>query len=225
MKTRLTRKPSGEVPSKYEAVPATELSETQTPQDVLLLKLVENPDMTPIVIRNPPTNVRQFDQEIYLAFTVLKAAASKGQPHELTTIVRRIGQSWYGLTKPIRIYTEPELMSLSSRVRSSGIQTFLYPDVLTPPTKEDERRDMVFLGYGDPNLLAALGDRLRLIFKPRSHMEVYHEDSKFRGAIMVVMYGLFEEELASLGVTQNPLWKEYLEAVEEYVEGLEVKER
>ena len=89
-----------------------------------------------------------------------------------------------------------------------------------PPTDQDDRRDLVFLGYGQPYLVHSLGDRLKGIFQPRNSMEVYNTTEKFQGASMVMMYSLFEEELWSLGFPQHPLWSEYLEAVEDYVENV-----
>lgn len=192
---------------------------SRTPAEAILRKLIERPDITPIEIIHPTTNLKEFDTKANEAFDIIYAAASRPKPHELATIVRRVGQQPFRVTFPLVVRSKPELIARAAQLRNSGMPTLAYPQVLMPPAIEGERRDVVILGAG-PELVNQVGDVLKQTYKPKNHMEIYNIDSHFPDTRVVMMYGEFEEELQALGLPQQPLWQKYQEAVDRYIEGL-----
>jgi len=191
----------------------------KTPAEAILRKLIERPDITPIEIIHPTTNLKEFDTKVNEAFDIIYAAASKPKPHELATLVRRVGQQPLRLTYPLIVRSKLELIARAAKLRNSGIPTLAYPQVLMPPANENEHRDMVILGIG-PELVSQVGDMVKHMYKPINYMEVYNIDTHFPDTRLVMMYGAFEEELLPLGLPQHPLWQKYQEAVDRYVESL-----
>jgi len=160
-----------------------------------------------------------YDTWIYTNICIFVACGAQAKEAEIGTINRRMG-GWniYGLTIPIYIRDERDLMDVNSSIEVKGIQTLSRPDVL----KRDNGygRAMAVFGVGKESILQSFAGQVKRIYKPERFVTVFNPFvpiNNGRGAMATILYEMRDDEMFDLGLSKEQ-WGKVRENVKKALE-------